>query len=156
MRTNSGFTLIELMIVVAIIATIVAIALPHLQSSKKVANETAAISTLRMFMTAQEVYSTKWGGYATASQLGAARMVDALMATALKDVPLEKSGYKYELDVRGNQTGWCAIAYPVNVGKTGDRSFYISTDGNIKFYLPAEGAGTPVWTQGTYTEYVGS
>ncbi len=153
---NRGFTLIELMIVVAIIATIVAIALPHLQSSKKVANETAAISTLRTLMTAQEIYSTKWGGYATATQLGACNMVDALIATALKDLPLEKSGYKIEVDVKSNLTAWCAIAYPVTAGKTGDRSFYITTDGTIKYYLPAEGVGTPVWVPATYTEYVGS
>jgi prepilin-type N-terminal cleavage/methylation domain-containing protein len=59
MRKSSGFTLIELMIVVAIIAIIAAIALPGLLGSRKAANEQAAVGSLKAVANAQQTFQTK-------------------------------------------------------------------------------------------------
>ena len=59
-----GFTLVELMIVVAIFAVMAAVAIPSLTNSRKVANETRAIGTLKSIATVQEQYKTRFGEFA--------------------------------------------------------------------------------------------
>ena len=59
---RKGFTLVEIMIVVAIIALLAAIAVPNLLSARKTANEAAAKATVRSLSTAAEVYSTSHSG----------------------------------------------------------------------------------------------
>ena len=70
MRREQGFTLIELMIVVAIIAIIAAIAIPSLLNARKAGNEASAISSLRTLSTVNEQYRTRFQEYPERSRIG--------------------------------------------------------------------------------------
>ena len=79
MKKQKGFSLIELLIVVAIILIIAAIAIPNLMRSKMAANEASAVGSVRTINTAMVTYSSIWGiGYATQDTL-----LKALIASVL-------------------------------------------------------------------------
>ena len=88
MKRNQGFTLIELMIVVAIIAIIAAIAIPSLLNARKAGNEASAISSLRTLTTVNEQYRTRFGDYSDSmTSLSAEGYIDSVLGAA------SKSGY---------------------------------------------------------------
>jgi prepilin-type N-terminal cleavage/methylation domain-containing protein len=126
-RKRRGFSLIELMIVIAIILIIATIALPKLNRAKMYAHETAAIKTIQTIHTAQTQYQSQFGKFAASlTELGppqsgqpgpqAADLIDNNLASG------EKSGYKYV--VAGNQAGYTISAVPVAYNSTGSRTFY--------------------------------
>ena len=126
-RRRRGFSLIELMIVIAIILIIATIALPKLNRAKMYAHETAAIKTLQTIHTAQTQYQSQFGKFAASlTELGppqsgqpgpqAADLIDNNLASG------EKSGYKFT--VVGNQAGYTISAVPVAYNSTGSRTFF--------------------------------
>ena len=144
-----GFTLIELMIVVAIIAIIAAIAIPSLLQSKMAANEASAISALRTLSSAQELYKTRTGYYGDYNNLNDGannKYIDPALAKADPDAGAnhqDKSGYNIDVSVDGSNTDWCAIATPGIWAKDGERNFKISSDGVI--YYNATPADVTTW-----------
>ena len=135
---NKGFTLIELMIVVAIIAIIAAIAIPNLLESKKAANEASAISALRNFSSCQAQYATRFGAYGGLSDLANKNLIDTVLAGATS-TSSTKSGYYYTMWTSTNV--WCCKALP-GATTSGDRSFRIATDGVIYYEVGTTMADT--------------
>jgi len=135
MKRNQGFTLIELMIVVAIIAIIAAIAIPSLLNARKAGNEASAISSLRTMTTVNEQYRTRFGAYADAlATLNTEGYIDNVLSTGAK------SGYTF--GYTGGANTWSCTADPTDPTVTGDRYFFVDQSGVIRFNAAAQaGAG---------------
>ncbi len=134
--TAGGFSLIELLVVVAVILIIASIAIPNFIRSKMRANETGAAANLRTISTAEVVYSTTYGiGYSPtlvalagnpvipdATQAG---LIDSVLGSATGI----KSGYQFiytviTSDPSGHVVAYSLTADPTVPGTTGDRHFY--------------------------------
>ena len=147
-RAERGFTLIELMIVVAIIATIAAIAVPNLLAARKSGNESGVISALRAIATAQDIFRTRDGegdgifDYAVSlAELHAAnQLIDSALSSG------ERHGYRFEMHPFAppeNPARRQLLPSPLVPGKTGDRYFFIDESGVIRFNETGQTAGTP-------------
>lgn len=135
-----GFSLIELLLVVAVIAIIAAIAVPNLLSTKKAANEAAAVAHIRTWSSAQEIYLTRHGSYASSEE--------ELRADGLVGTPdPERLGYIFSIDnPAGLRDRWWGSAQPQEPGVSGDRYFYIDQTGAIRWSTegPANAESPPL------------
>jgi type IV pilus assembly protein PilA len=157
-RRRAGFSLIEVIVVVAIILIIAAIAIPSLLRAKISANEAAAVHGLRTITTAQVTYdSTYQLGYAAnlnslgpppkGSQASASHsdLIDEVLASSIRNgysfvyVAIDNGGL-------GKPDQFTVNANPISPGQTGDRYFYVDQTNVIRWKLagPADSTSTPV------------
>ena len=152
-KKQRGFSLIELLIVVAILLVIAAIAIPSFLRSKIAANEASAVGSLRSLNTACVSYNTSYGQFPAAlTSLGpipaggmpsstSADLIDSVLSAGTK------SGYIFVYTPGTSNQSYSITAAPISVGQSGQRMFFTDQSDVIRADtsgVGASAASTPI------------
>jgi prepilin-type N-terminal cleavage/methylation domain-containing protein len=149
-KNPRGFSLIELLIVVAVILVIAAIAIPNLMRSRAAANQASAVGSLHVMNTAEATYSSTYGGYTptlgylgppstgTAPAPSGAELIDSILSGGSPGATEStKSGYTFTYsagvaDASGRIYAYTIAADPITPGSTGYNHYYTDQTGVIR------------------------
>ena len=143
---QKGFSLIELLVVVAIILIIAAIAIPNLSRARIAANQASAVGSLRTLNMACIAYSTSYGQFPSAlTNLGpiesggtasstSADLIDSLLGSG------QKSGYTFIYTAGTDNQSYTITATPITVGTTGQNMYFTDQSGAISAEVSGSGA----------------
>ena len=145
---KKGFTLVEIMIVVAIIAVLAGLAIPNLMRSRLNANEHYAISNIQTISVAAQTYWSAENTLPTALEdLHDEGYIDETLGCS--DEPCIKNGYKYNMKGTGTSASFFVYTVPQTPNVTGVRSFCSGSDGVIRVSssgaTPATQAACTAW-----------
>lgn len=147
---QKGFSLIELLIVVAIILIIAAIAIPNLLRARMAANEASAVASLRTINTACITYNSTYGLFpASLTNMAdvaagssptstSADLLDPVLASA----SAQKSGYKFAYTDGTGSATYSVTASPITANQTGIRFFYTDSSAVIRYNSTATASVT--------------
>jgi prepilin-type N-terminal cleavage/methylation domain-containing protein len=134
MKSNRGFSLLELLIVVAIILIIATIAIPSLLRSRQAAQESSAVAQVRTINTAEVTYlSSNQGSYGDIPSLITQGFLDSRFSGSV-------SGYNYT--VTASTSDYTATAMPTS-GNAGRYGYYSLPDAVIRYSTATSGCGGP-------------
>jgi type IV pilus assembly protein PilA len=155
-KLQAGFTLLEILITVAIVVLLAAISIPKYLSAKRASNEAAVISSLKGFVSAENIYQALYGGFAaTLGVVTAPATPNATCSTAGLLDPTQwsatpqMSGYNFTISIPGTDSpsdvgetkGACTVMHSFSVvavpvsPSTGTKGFYVD-DGSTVRYTP--------------------
>ena len=141
---NQGFSLIELLIVVAIILILASLAIPNLLRARRSANEASAVASVRAISSGQLVYRHTQGVFTTLAGLGTDNIIDDVLASGAK------SGFNFSSAAGAlpdNEfTVEAAPAISSGMMATGTRFFFVNEDQVIRFNrgAPADSSSSPL------------
>ena len=159
-KNPQGFSLIELLIVVAVILVIAAIAIPNLMRSRAAANQASAVGSLHVMNTAEATYSSTYGGYSptlgylgppstgtTPTPSGAGLLDGLLSGGSAGATESSKSGYTFTYsagaaDGTGKIYAYTITAAPITPGSSGYNYYYTDQIGIIRQNSTAQAGST--------------